>query len=70
MLFRSVWAAQEAAGRGQPGEVLSVSPAGIEVACAEGSLLLTEIQLPGKKALPVADLLRGRSDLFQIGQTL
>lgn len=65
-----VWAAQAAAGHGLPGEVLSASPAGIEVACAEGSLLLTDIQLPGKKALPVADLLRGRSDLFQTGQKL
>lgn len=44
-----VWAAQATAGRGAPGEVLSVSPAGIEVACAEGSLLLTDIQLPGKR---------------------
>jgi methionyl-tRNA formyltransferase len=65
-----VLAATLAAGAGQPGQILSVSPAGIEVACAEGSLLLTRIQLPGKKPLPVADLLRGRADLFQAGQEL
>jgi methionyl-tRNA formyltransferase len=65
-----VWAASPAHGRGQPGTVLAVSPAGIEVACAEGSLLLSEIQLPGKKALAVADLLRGRTDLFSVGQVL
>lgn len=65
-----VWAATAEGGKGQPGTVLSLTPAGIEVACAEGSLLLTQIQLPGKKSLPVADLLRGHPDLFQIGQTL
>ncbi|MFN3713571.1 MAG: methionyl-tRNA formyltransferase [Alcanivoracaceae bacterium] len=65
-----VWAARAAAGTGKPGTVLAVSSSGIEVACGEGSLLLTEIQLPGKKSLPVADLLRGRADLFVPGQVL
>ncbi|MBZ2189020.1 methionyl-tRNA formyltransferase [Alcanivorax sp. JB21] len=51
-----------------PGTVIAVSPAGIDVACGEGALRLTTLQLPGKKALPVADLLRGRPDLFQPGQ--
>mgnify|MGYP006168154983 CR=1 FL=1 len=65
-----VWAATAANGTGQPGSVLAVSAAGIEVACGQGSLLLTQIQLPGKKSLPVADLLRGHADLFQAGQIL
>lgn len=65
-----VWAATAANGTGQPGSVLAVSAAGIEVACGQGSLLLTQIQLPGKKSLPVADLLRGHADLFHAGQTL
>lgn len=65
-----VWAATPANGAGQPGTLLSVTAAGIEVACGEGSLLLTQIQLPGKKSLPVADLLRGHADLFQAGQIL
>jgi methionyl-tRNA formyltransferase len=65
-----VWAAAVATGQGQPGTVLSVSPAGIEVACGSGSLLLTHLQLPGKKALSVADLLRGRADLFTSGEAL
>lgn len=46
----------------EPGHVLSVDPEGVEVACGEGSLLLTGLQIPGKKQLPVADFLRG----FQI----
>lgn len=62
-----VWAAHAANGQGEPGMILSVSPAGIEVACGEGSLVLTEIQLPGKRAMPVAEILRGRADLFIAG---
>jgi len=42
-----------------PGTVLSVAPAGVEVACGEGSLLLTGLQCPGRKPLPVAEFLRG-----------
>lgn len=45
-----------------PGTVLSVDEAGVVVACGEGALLLTGMQIPGKKTLPVAELLRG----FQI----
>lgn len=62
-----VWTAHVAEGRGQPGEILSITPAAIEVACAQGSLLLTEIQMPGKRALPVADILRGHATLFAVG---
>lgn len=65
-----VLSATPGAGKGEPGTVLTASADGIEVACGEGSLWLTHIQLPGKKALPVADLLRGRADLFVPGQTL
>ena len=62
-----VWAAHVAEGSGEPGEILSITPAAIEVACAQGSLLLTEIQMPGKRALPVADILRGHANLFAVG---
>lgn len=45
-----------------PGTVIAVGEAGVEVACGMGSLLLTGMQVPGRRALPVADFLRG----FQI----
>lgn len=45
-----------------PGTVLCVDEIGVVVACGEGSLLLTGLQIPGKKMLPVAEFLRG----FQI----
>lgn len=47
-------------GRGEPGTLLCASPAGLEVACAEGSLLLQELQLEGKRAMSAADFLSGR----------
>lgn len=65
-----VWAAQPVDGDGAPGTVLAVSEAGVDVACGQGALRLTHIQLPGKKALPVADILRGRPDLFAAGEQL
>ena len=44
---------------GKPGEIVSVSDSGICVKCAQGTLLITELQLPGKKTMPVSDFLRG-----------
>jgi len=45
--------------RREPGTVLNVSPAGVIVACGEGTLLLTGLQIPGKRTLPVDEFLRG-----------
>ena len=42
-----------------PGTVLAVEGEGVVVACGEGSLLLTGLQMPGKKPLPVDEFLRG-----------
>ncbi len=53
-----------------PGTVVAVADTGISVACSEGQLQLTRLQLPGKKPLSVADLLRGRADLFTPGEAL
>ncbi|RTE08687.1 methionyl-tRNA formyltransferase [Paenibacillus whitsoniae] len=58
-----VWAAVKPSGSGAagaaPGTVLSCSAQGLEVATGDGSLLLTEIQPAGKKAMPVAEFVRG-----------
>ncbi len=54
-----VWRALPCAGSGQPGEVLAVGEAGVEVACGEGALLLTELQRAGGKRLPAAAYLSG-----------
>lgn len=42
-----------------PGTVVAVTPAGIAVAAADGTVLLTELQRSGGKRLPAADFLRG-----------
>ncbi|MBU8870529.1 MAG: methionyl-tRNA formyltransferase [Gemmatimonadales bacterium] len=43
----------------KPGTVLAIESDGLVVACGEGSLLLTGLQVPGKRPLPVAEFLRG-----------
>jgi methionyl-tRNA formyltransferase len=52
--------ARVGAGRGEPGTLIAAGPAGLEVACAEGSLLLLEVQPEGKRAMGAADFLSGR----------
>ena len=39
-------------GAGRPGAVLSVEPGGVEVACASGSYLLQQVQLPARRPMP------------------
>ncbi|MFY9179408.1 MAG: methionyl-tRNA formyltransferase [Venatoribacter sp.] len=48
-----------------PGTLLNVSAAGVEVACGEGVLLISQVQLAGKKAMSVADVINGQPKLFQ-----
>ena len=42
-----------------PGTVLAVSPTGVAVAAQDEVVVLTELQRPGGKRLPVADFLHG-----------
>lgn len=44
-----------------PGTVIGVSDAGINVATGEGVVRITELQPPGKRAMSVADYLRGNA---------
>ncbi len=50
-----------------PGTIIAVDKQGIDVATSAGVLRLLQVQLPGKKAMTVAEILNGRSDLFQVG---
>jgi methionyl-tRNA formyltransferase len=47
-------------GVGAPGTVLAVGGDGIELACGQGSLVLTTLQPEGKRAMPARDFLSGR----------
>ena len=43
-----------------PGSIVSTGKDGIEIACGDGeTVLLTEVQAPGKKRMPAEDYLRG-----------
>lgn len=43
-----------------PGQVIATSAAGIVVATGDGQLVITQLQLPGKRVLTAAELLNGR----------
>jgi len=51
--------ASAAPGGGPPGTVLAAGPQGIAVAAGEGTLVLHEVQLEGRKRLAAGDFLRG-----------
>lgn len=64
-----VFAAEKAAGNGEPGAVLEADPKkGLTVACGEGALGLTEIQLVGGKRMKATDFLRGH--VIEVGTKL
>ncbi len=54
-----LWRAEALSGRGEPGTVLASGPEGVQVACGEGVLCLTELQKPGGKRLPIREFLAG-----------
>ena len=64
-----VFDAEKAAGNGEPGTVLEADPKkGLTVACGEGALGLTEIQLVGGKRMKATDFLRGHA--IEVGTKL
>ncbi|QKK99917.1 methionyl-tRNA formyltransferase [Pseudomonas sp. NY5710] len=65
-----VLAANLAAGKGEPGEILSASKDGLVVACGDQALSLTRLQLPGGKALSFSDLFNSRREKFAAGKVL
>ncbi len=48
-----------------PGTIIRAGADGLDVSCGEGVLRLTQVQLPGKKAMRVADVINGQPQLFQ-----
>ena len=65
-----VLAATLGEGSGQPGQILAASKDGLTVACGEGALRLTRLQLPGGKPLNFADLYNSRREQFAPGLVL
>ena len=44
-----------------PGEIVSAGKHGIEVACSDGTIIITELQIPGGKIMSAAEYLRGHT---------
>ncbi|MCX7145543.1 MAG: methionyl-tRNA formyltransferase [Sulfuritalea sp.] len=53
------WCGEVVAASGRPGQVVSVDPSGIVVACGDAALRLTELQKPGGRRVTSADFLNG-----------
>lgn len=60
-MVMKLWKAQplcENTGK-EPGTIIEVSARGIKIACGDGALLVSEIQIPGKKRVAVSEYLKG-----------
>ncbi|MHA2940192.1 methionyl-tRNA formyltransferase [Vibrio sp. RC27] len=61
---------EESASEALPGTILQADKSGIYVATGKQTLVLEQIQIPGKKAMPVQDILNARADWFKTGSQL
>ncbi|MCQ4314390.1 methionyl-tRNA formyltransferase [Pseudomonas stutzeri] len=55
-------------GQGAPGQIIGAGKDGLQVACGEGLLLLTRLQLPNGKPLNFSDLYNSRREQFAPGK--
>jgi methionyl-tRNA formyltransferase len=53
-----------------PGTIISATKEGITIATGNGALRITSLQIPGKKALPAADVINARQAWFEVGRNL
>ena len=67
-----VWAAKaiDKQTNSMPGSIAHIDADGLWIACKNGQLVLELLQLPGKKAMQVSEILRGHPDLFKVGDQL
>ncbi|MGR5456607.1 methionyl-tRNA formyltransferase, partial [Vibrio alfacsensis] len=52
------------------GTILKADKTGIYVATGQGTLVLEQIQIPGKKAMPVSDVLNSKASWFEVSSVL
>ncbi|AMO54290.1 methionyl-tRNA formyltransferase [Endozoicomonas montiporae] len=52
----------------EPGALLKADKEGLDIACQQGILRVTKVQLPGSKAMAVSDLLNSKKELFTVGK--
>ena len=67
-----IWSARaaEQSRPAPPGTLMGCDDNGVEVACGEGSLIITQAQLAGKKPMAIGDIIRGNPRLFSAGLQL
>lgn len=67
-----VWAANasDKTTNDAPGSIIQINAEGLWIACSEGQLVLEQLQLPGKKAMRVSEILCGHPDIFKVGDRL
>lgn len=67
-----IWAAStsDKTTSATPGSITHINDQGLWIACKQGQLILDTLQLPGKKAMRVSEILRGHPDLFKVGDQL
>ncbi len=58
-----VWAAKAVPGSAEPGQVIHADRNGLDVGCGDRLLRITRLQLPGKRAMAVADFLNAHDPL-------
>ncbi|MCX4192478.1 methionyl-tRNA formyltransferase [Methylophaga sp. OBS1] len=65
-----IWRAQlgDRLRSGQPGEIIAVSKQGLDVQTTDGILRITQLQLPGKRAMQVQDFLNANT--IDVGDVL
>ncbi len=63
-----IHAAELGSGRGTPGQLIGADKNGLVVACGQGSLRLTRLQLAGGKPLAFSDLFNSRREQFALGK--
>lgn len=52
------------------GTIFKVDKTGIYVVTGDGAIVFEQLQIPGKKAMPVQDLLNSRKEWFEVGTVL
>ncbi|GAL37426.1 methionyl-tRNA formyltransferase [Vibrio maritimus] len=67
-----VWQSRVEAGATEAptGTILKADKTGIYVATGNETLVLEQIQIPGKKAMPVSDVLNSKASWFEVGSIL
>lgn len=57
-------------GNSTPGTIIQADKTGIYVATGSNAIVFEQLQVPGKKAMGVQDILNSRKEWFEVGNTL